>query len=506
MLDLNDQEFNRFGNVEILRNLINHIKENRIIPFIGAGMSIGIYDSWGLALEKMMEGQFIGRPSEAEAIKQQIKEGKYEQAAEMIYDKLKKLAFYNRLVAVFKEDHIDDVKLKTMSVKYLPEIFKNSLVVTTNFDKLLEKVFLLYQHSFTEKVALRHLTDWQAKHSARGGLHYLIKIHGCVSAPDEVVMTEKAYNDFYNKSFLHIERLSKILAGNYLLFIGCGLKEDRTVKLLQEVEHGDHYAILPMDGEPGENSFEKRRDFMTEKLNMNCIWYPKGKYNYVGDILEYIHAEITSQIREAESNMPEVSSVERNPSFTQTKKPAKRSVTVAKPFVKNEIITMGYWEGKPLEWRVLDVQPDRALLIAENCLLKAPYNREQIDIKWEQCSLRKEILPQLLKQIFNASECAKILTVQNNNLDSIYGIAGGKVTDDKLFLLSADEAKRYFPYNTERIALLNGKAVWWWLRSPGDLGGYAAFVTTGGSVDDRGRNVSWSECAVRPAFWRNLVS
>ena len=47
MLELSDPKFNRFSNVSTLNSLIKLVKMNRIIPFVGSGMSTDIYGSWG---------------------------------------------------------------------------------------------------------------------------------------------------------------------------------------------------------------------------------------------------------------------------------------------------------------------------------------------------------------------------------------------------------------------------------------------------------------------------
>jgi hypothetical protein len=530
MLDLNDPKFNRFGNVETFKELIALIKNNHIVPFVGAGLSIDIYGSWGAALKSMMKGHFGGRETDAKDIENLIGDGDYETAAQKVHDVLRKTPFHDRLVSVFNESRIDDDRMKTMSVRYLPKIFSDALVVTTNFDKVLEQAFLMEQHSFEEKIALRHLTNWQAERVRRATKHYLIKIHGCVAAPDEVVITKKSYDDLYNDNSTHISRLRSILNANNLLFIGCGLKEDRTVALLRGVSMGGHYAILPMDGDAGEDAFESRREFMSDQLNMHCVWYPKGEHHYVEAMLEYICADITGQLKTDESamfgdsradgeqplSMPQSDSIVKPPEFphtksnqsqTETKKPALTPQPIAKPLIKNETCTIGRLDGKPLEWLILDVQPDRALLIAKDCLLEAPYNMVQTDVTWEDCSLRKKTLPQLLERIFDNTERSRVLLSKNQNPNNDrWGTSGGDDTDDKLFLLSIDEAKQYFPYDKARVARLNGDTVWWWLRSPGDYSYTAASVYGDGSVRDLGDYVSFSEGAVRPAFWLNLKS
>ena len=508
MLDLNDSLFDLYENRSILNDqLITLIKSNRIIPFVGAGLSIDIYGSWGAALKRMMKGYFSGRKAaEDRGIETLIDAGDYEVAAQRIYDVLHDTPYLDRLIAMFKEDIITDERLKTMSVRYLPRIFNDSLVITTNFDKVLERVFLMEQYSFEEKLVLRHLTRWQADRVRRDSPHYLIKIHGCVSAPDEVVMTKTSYDELYDSASPHIERLRSILSGNNLLFIGCGLKEDRTVDLLHGVQAGGHYAILPMDGETGEDAFEQRRTFMAN-LHMHCIWYPKGEHHYVEDILEYIYADITDQLRKAEVAAPKASLVELNHLSTETKEPAQVPKSSTKPLVKNETYTIGKWEDMDLEWIVLDVQKDRALLITKECLLMAPYYERNERVTWEECSLRIRLLPVLLGRIFDSAERDRVLLWNNQNPDNVlFGTSGGTDTEDRLFLLSIDEAKQYFPYDEARVAQHNGKNWWWWLRSPGHDANHAAFVHDVGSIYIYGTYVNRNSGGVRPAFWLDLKS
>ena len=59
MLDLRDPMFNRFGSVNVLNDLIDQIRDNKVIPFVGAGMTIDIYGSWGSALMQIMDGNIF---------------------------------------------------------------------------------------------------------------------------------------------------------------------------------------------------------------------------------------------------------------------------------------------------------------------------------------------------------------------------------------------------------------------------------------------------------------
>lgn len=94
-----------------------------------------------------------------------------------------------------------------------------------------------------------------------------------------------------------------------------------------------------------------------------------------------------------------------------------------------------------------------------------------------------------------------------------YDTDPGKNTKDKIFLLSINEANRYFSSYTDRhcgastYAKKQGAYVSsngnpdWWLRSPGASQYSAAIVAAGVVVYDFGYNVDDSGCVVRPTLW-----
>ena len=130
-------------------------------------------------------------------------------------------------------------------------------------------------------------------------------------------------------------------------------------------------------------------------------------------------------------------------------------------------MTMGNYKGKPVDWLVLDEQPGKSLLIAKDCLRKAPYHKQHEPTTWRDCGLKVE-LAMMLEEIFSEEERGCVMLTTNQNLgNERYCTPGGNDTNDLLFLLSIDEANKYFRSNKERVALLDGKPVWWWLRSTG---------------------------------------
>jgi hypothetical protein len=190
---------------------------------------------------------------------------------------------------------------------------------------------------------------------------------------------------------------------------------------------------------------------------------------------------------------------------------------------KDSVIKFGAYD-----WRVLDVQSGRALIISKEILEEKPYNEKFEDTTREQCTLRKYLNNEFYNK-FNSSEKAKIAeTTLPNNDNPWFGTKGGNNTKDRIFLLSLEEVVKYFgdsgqlknrpsddawyiddQYNSARIAKLNGSARWWWLRSPGDFSYGAAFVTSDGIVHVGGHPIHSSGgggAGVRPALFMNLKS
>ena len=100
---------------------------------------------------------------------------------------------------------------------------------------------------------------------------------------------------------------------------------------------------------------------------------------------------------------------------------------------------------EPIEWRVLEVSNDRALLITKDAIDRKPYNNELRGITWEECSLRQWLNYEFINQAFSKEEQNEIiLTNISNPNNARYGTRGGNNTQDKIFLLSIYHNFRVF--------------------------------------------------------------
>ncbi len=184
-------------------------------------------------------------------------------------------------------------------------------------------------------------------------------------------------------------------------------------------------------------------------------------------------------------------------------------------------------DKEAIEWIVIGTGDDGSLvLLSKYALDHKPYNRDSSVVTWETCTLRARLNNDFYYTAFRAEEQGKIKTAKLENENSpVRGTAGGRATEDKIWLLSinemcddftGDKVFSYFSNDVSRMcapteyAVAQGAyqdseytvdgvgACWWWLRSPGDFSNFAAGVSLGGFVDDGGSPVSYVNRGARP--------
>ena len=197
-----------------------------------------------------------------------------------------------------------------------------------------------------------------------------------------------------------------------------------------------------------------------------------------------------------------------------------------------------------IKWRVLSVEGDDALLVADKNLDCQRYNDTYEDVTWETCTLRSWLngygeeenvckkdyrSENFMEYAFTAEERAAIQTtdlVNNDNLE--YGTDGGNITSDQVYPLSIEEATNQAygfsssieDYAESRRALntafTKGQGAYtseeyvgngyWWLRSPGSYNYKASYMFYRGNVYMHGNSVHDINLTIRPALHLNLSS
>lgn len=197
-------------------------------------------------------------------------------------------------------------------------------------------------------------------------------------------------------------------------------------------------------------------------------------------------------------------------------------------FEVGKTVTFGHYEQdnntsngqEAIEWIVLENDGETATLISKYALDAKPYNKQVVDISWENCTLRKWLNSDFLNAAFTADEQSKLVTTTvtaDRNPSYSTNTNPGNDTQERVWLLSIPEANRYFASDDARKCTptdyaiaqgtsttsgsykVDGRATcWWWLRSPGYSQYFAANVDYDGYVYDGGGCVNLIDLAVRP--------
>lgn len=160
------------------------------------------------------------------------------------------------------------------------------------------------------------------------------------------------------------------------------------------------------------------------------------------------------------------------------------------------IVTFGSYEQdnnldngpEPIEWIVLEIQDGKCLLISRYALDSVQYNENETKVSWENSTLREWLNNDFYLNAFDLFEQEMIpFSEVENSGSAASGISEGNITKDRIFLLSYDEAKKFFSTPENRSCLPTPYAAarckpspwdlaqhgvsgsedscWWWLRS-----------------------------------------
>jgi hypothetical protein len=162
-----------------------------------------------------------------------------------------------------------------------------------------------------------------------------------------------------------------------------------------------------------------------------------------------------------------------------------------------------------VSWRVLADRRDALLLISKEIMGQRKFHGGEFFRGWNGSEIR-EYLNGAFLESFPAEARALIAEVTNRTARA-YDDDMSVTSQDKIFLLSFDEAQndKYFTDEKDRAALYDGVGWWWWLRCPGvgfDVKSAASDMVM--AVDKNGAfNRAYVDLAiggVRPALWMRL--
>jgi hypothetical protein len=246
-----------------------------VLPFVGAGFSAPFkFPEWGALLREL--ARTIPRGARA-LVDTAVEHEEYTRAAAVITRHFNETTFQRELALRFPNERFEKVQLCDTGVELVPHL-TSGLVITTNFDGVLEYVFESAGARFSNDAVVCGANPTQVMPAIQQNRWMLWKIHGDRNDPRTRVLSAKDYKTHY-RQLKHL--LALALSNRPALFLGCSLEKDRTVGVLRDVQRLHpgltHFALLEA---PETEAALDRRVADLRALGIRPIWFrnPDGRF------------------------------------------------------------------------------------------------------------------------------------------------------------------------------------------------------------------------------------
>jgi len=120
---------------------------------------------------------------------------------------------------------------------YLILGLKPSSIVTQNYDTLIEQAYECRSLAENQQYRNEAISVIPYK-PLRGSSRWLLKMHGCVTNPDDIVLTKSDYETFEAGRFRTLSgSVQANLMTSHFLFCGFSMKDPNYLRILEEVRH-----------------------------------------------------------------------------------------------------------------------------------------------------------------------------------------------------------------------------------------------------------------------------
>lgn len=277
-------------NNSLVNDMVEAIKENRLVFFIGAGVSISQgYPNWDCYVEhliKFWQNQLFFLDGKNKINRQQY----------LVFDAISKAKIANKrkvdlvnsiLFDIFGDESFNEKRLK-FEKQYFKEMdpFKpynkvlekivnlDSTFITVNYDYEIEKHIERFTSSSKTINDLKHFRENQYELDLMNVLH----IHGTPeSNSDFFISSSSDYSRIYLKNPVEFNNLRKWFERKspVVIFIGVSMEEDEVISLLSD--KSKNYALLKKENIINEDTDKEYRKIFSEYFlrenYTDVIWY-----------------------------------------------------------------------------------------------------------------------------------------------------------------------------------------------------------------------------------------
>lgn len=280
--------------------LVERIADQDFVLFIGAGVSTNSLNSYDekppgwKALIEILAAKFAnGHTATAKAIKAAVRSGDLLLAAEIIENFCRensRLDDFRAEIARLTDggSAVDRVFQRNEIHERISDLAPR-IIITTNFDNILERHFLNGFKTFTYNQDGTDIASY-----IRQGDEVLIKLHGGVADPARMVITRMDFTKLRREGRTTLETVESLLMTRTALFIGYSL-DDPDMRMLLETQFGakgarpGHY-MLASNKMPA-----LKRALLSEAYGVKLVAYSgdhrAGVLRSLEELIERVEAE-----------------------------------------------------------------------------------------------------------------------------------------------------------------------------------------------------------------------
>ncbi len=279
-------------------SLITDLARRRTVLFLGSGISGNSTSATGRH-PKSWEQFLTDAANDVNPkryINKLIKERDYLTACELLRNSIGRENFNQYLKSEFLTPAYKQAPIHELIFK-----LDSRVVATPNFDKIYETYA---NHQAGGSIIIKHHYDPDIAEAIRGTDRIILKIHGTIDSPDQMVFTRKEYAAAREKYRSFYSLLEALALTHTFLFMGCGL-HDPDIRLLLEdtfFRHPSsrtHIFVLPT-----RQLHDSVISVLQESMNLTMLKYsPANNHKELGDSIAQLLGFVEAARESLRQNM-----------------------------------------------------------------------------------------------------------------------------------------------------------------------------------------------------------
>ncbi len=230
------------------RDLIAELRDGQVVLFAGAGISLGTHGQKGLPSAQQLTRELalaadFCRAGKCWNFDHQTCRCRWDSGCVSLYTEVAE-NYAERLgrpaLLAFLRERIDPPGVQPLRAHHAIARLPVSVIITTNWDRLLDRALMDAGRRVTSVV-----DNYEVAFSGHSET-LLVKMHGSIERPDSIVLTERDYQEFYERLPTLVDMLLYFFATRTFLFVGYSLADPNFKQMYLQVTRRlrDRYGRL----------------------------------------------------------------------------------------------------------------------------------------------------------------------------------------------------------------------------------------------------------------------